>query len=87
MAKFSYNMSDSQAVLAFKKAFAGTGIGNVAILKDKGNSFVLGSPMMTVNVDFKDGVCTTKSSLFGKVIEGTINAKIELIDGFEKSMA
>ena len=80
-------MSDSQAVLAFKKAFAGAGIGSIAILKDKGNSFVLGSPLMTVNVEFKGGLCTTKSSLFGKALEGTVNAKIELIDGFEKSMA
>ena len=32
MAKFSYQMSDSEAILAFKKGFAGVGVGNVAIL-------------------------------------------------------
>ncbi len=84
MAKFSYQMSDSEAILAFKKGFMGRGVGNIAILKDKGNEFVLGSPMMTVNVILKDGVCTTKASLFGKVLESTVNTKIELIDGFVK---
>ena len=81
MAKFSYQMSDSEAILAFKKGFAGVGVGNVAILKDSGNEFVLGSPMMTVKVVIKGGVCTTK---FGKLIESTINTKIELLDGFVK---
>ena len=84
MAKFSYQMPDSEAILAFKKGFMGQGVGNVPILQDKGNEFVLGSPMMTVKVVLKDGVCTTKGSLFGKVIESTINTKIELIDGFVK---
>lgn len=84
MAKFSYQMSDSEAILAFKKGFAGVGVGNVAILKDSGNEFVLGSPMMTVKVVIKGGVCTTKGSLFGKLIESTINTKIELLDGFVK---
>ena len=84
MAKFSYQMPDNQAILAFKKAFAGVGIGSVAILKDKGDTFVLGSPMMTVTVVIKNGLCTTKGSLFGKVIESTINTKLEMIEGFEK---
>ena len=84
MAKFSYQMSDSEAILAFKKGFAGVGVGNVAILKDSGNEFVLGAPMMTVKVVIKDGVCTTKGSLFGKMMESTVNTKIELIDGFVK---
>lgn len=84
MAKFSYQMADSEAVLAFKRGFAGQGVGNVAILRDKGNEFVLGAPMMTVNVTIKDGICTTKSSLFGKLLESTVNTKIELIEGFVK---
>ena len=50
-------MSDSEAILAFKKGFMGQGVGNIAILKDKGNSFVLGAPMMKVNVSFKNGIC------------------------------
>ena len=57
MAKFSYSMSDSEAILAFKKGFMGQGVGNIAILKDKGNSFVLGASMMKVNVSFKNGIC------------------------------
>ena len=77
-------MPDSEAILAFKKGFMGQGMGNVAILKDNGNEFVLGAPMMTVKVVIKDGVCTTKGSLFGKVIESTVNTKIELIEGFVK---
>lgn len=85
MAKFSYQMADSDAIRAFKKGFMGQGVGNVAILKDSGNEFVLGSPMMTVKVVIKDGVCTTKGSLFGKMLESTVNTKIELIDGFVKN--
>lgn len=85
MAKFSYSMSESDAILAFKKGFMGQGVGNVAILKDKGNSFVLGAPMMTVNVSFKNGICETKGSLIGKVtLLSTVNTKIELIEGFKK---
>ena len=84
MAKFSYQMSDAEAIRAFKKGFLGVGVGNIAILKEKGNEFVLGSPMMTVKVVFENGVCTTKGSLFGKMIESTVNTKIELIDGFVK---
>lgn len=33
MAKFSYSMNQSEAILAFKKGFMGQGLGNVAILK------------------------------------------------------
>ena len=84
MAKFSYSMSQNDAILAFKKGFMGQGVGNIAILKDKGNEFVLGSPMMTVKVEFSNGICTTSASLFGKVLLGTVNTKIELIDGFKK---
>ncbi len=84
MAKFSYSMNQSEAILAFKKGFMGQGLGNVAILKDKGNEFVLGAPMMTVKVKFEKGICTTKASLFGKAILATVNTKIELIDGFKK---
>lgn len=53
MAKFSYGMSDNEAILAFKQNFMGQGVGNVAILKDKGNEFTLGAPGMTVKVSFK----------------------------------
>lgn len=84
MAKFSYGMSDNAAILAFKQNFMGQGVGNVAILKDKGNEFTLGAPGMTVKVSFKNGICTTAASLAGKILEGTVNTKIELIDGFTK---
>lgn len=84
MAKFSYSMSESDAILAFKKGFMGAGVGNVAILKDKGNQFVLGAPLMTVKVTFKNGVCETKASLIGKTLLSTVNTKIELIEGFKK---
>lgn len=84
MARFSYSMSDNEAILAFKKGFMGQGLGNVAILKDKGNEFVLGSPFMTVNVKIKDGICETKGSLAGKLLVSTVDTKIELIEGFKK---
>ena len=84
MAKFSYVMTDEEAIVAFKKGFMGQGVGNVAILSEKGKTFKLGAPMMTVSVEFNNGICTTKGSLAGKMIEATVNAKIELIDGFTK---
>ena len=84
MAKFRFSMSETDAILAFKKGFAGQGIGNVAILKDKGNEFILGAPMMTVTVTFKNNICETKASLFGKALLGTVDTKIELIEGFKK---
>lgn len=84
MSKFSYSMSQNEATLAFKKGFMGQGVGNIAILKDKGNEFVLGAPMMTVKVKFENGICTTKASLFGKTIQATVDTKIELIAGFKK---
>ena len=77
-------MSESDAILAFKKGFMGAGVGNVAILKDKGNEFVLGAPLMTVKVTFKNGVCETKASLIGNTLLSTVNTKIELIEGFKK---
>ena len=84
MAKFKYSMSDSEAIIAFKKGFMGQGVGNVAILKDKGDTFVLGAPMMTVTVTIKNGIAETKASLIGKSLLSTVNTKIELIDGFTK---
>lgn len=84
MAKFSYSMNDDEAIVAFKKGFMGVGVGNIAILSEKGQTFKLGSPMMTVTVEFKNGICTTKGSLVGKMIEATVNNKIELIEGFKK---
>ena len=77
-------MSDSEAIIAFKKGFMGQGVGNVAILKDKGDTFVLGAPMMTVTVTIKNGIAETKASLIGKSLLSTVNTKIELIDGFTK---
>ena len=61
MAKFSYTMNQNDAILAFKKAFVGQGMGSVAILKDKGTEFVLGAPMMTVKVKFEGGICSTSA--------------------------
>ena len=84
MAKFRYNMSDKDANLAFKRGFMGQGVGNIAILKEKNNVFTLGAPMMKVTATLKNGVCTTKASLFGKALLGSVNTKIELIDGFMK---
>lgn len=84
MAKFVYKMTDAEANLAFKKGFAGQGVGNIAILSEKNNVFKLGSPGMTVVVSLKNGVCSTKASLFGKVLLASVNTKIELIDGFVK---
>lgn len=84
MSKFSYSMNQNDAIMAFKKGFMGRGVGNVAILKDKGSKFVLGAPMMTVKVEFDNGICTTSASLFGKTILSTVDTKIELIDGFKK---
>ena len=84
MSKFSYSMSEKDAILAFKKGFMGQGVGNVAILKDKGSKFVLGAPMMKVNVNFKNGVCETKASGFGKKLLATVDTKIEIIEGFKK---
>ena len=84
MAKFSYSMEDNEAILAFKKGFMGQGLGNIAILKDKGNEFTLGAPMMTVKVKLKNGICETSASLFGKTIISTVDTKIELIEGFKR---
>ena len=84
MSKFAYSMSDSEAVLAFKKGFMGVGVGNVAILKDKGNAFVLGAPMMEVDVRFEKGVVSTSARGMGKTLLGTVDTKIELIEGFRK---
>ena len=85
MAKFTFSMSEKEAILAFKRGFMGQGVGNVAILKDKGKEFILGAPMMTVTVTFKNNTCQTKASLFGKALLSTVNTKIELIDGFTKT--
>ena len=84
MAVFQYSMSEEEAKKAFKQGFMGQGIGNVAILSEKGNVFTLGAPLMTVKVEFKSGTCTTKGNLAGKMLETTVNSKIELIDGFTR---
>lgn len=80
MAKFSFSMSQREAILSIKKAI----VGQIGILKDKSDKLVLDAPFMKVYVSFNDGVCKTKSNLFGKSLIGTINSKIELIDGFKK---
>ena len=84
MSKFAYSMSDGEAILAFKKGFMGVGVGNVAILKDKGNAFVLGAPMMEVDVKFENGIVTTGSRGMGRTLLATVDTKIELIEGFRK---
>lgn len=86
MSKFSYSMPDNEAILSFKKTLSGTGggIGSFAILKDNGNKFVVGAPGISVNVEFKSGICETKASLFGKVYLASIDNIIEQIEGFTK---
>ena len=85
MAKFTFSMSKNDAIKAFKKGFMGQGVGNIAILKDKGDKFILGAPMMKLTVTFNEHTCQTKASLFGKAILATVNTKIELVDGFIKT--
>lgn len=85
MAKFTFSMSKKEVILALKKGFMGQGVGNIAILKDTGNKFILGAPMMTVTVTFENHTCQTKASLFGKALLSSVNTKIELIDGFTKT--
>lgn len=80
MANFSFNCTKQTAIVNVKKAL----IGKVAILKDKGDVIVVGSPMMTVTITFTNNEVSTKSNLFGKALLGTINNFIELADGFVK---
>ena len=85
MAKFTYSMTDAEAKLALKKSFLGNGgVGNIAVLKEKDNLLVVGAPMMTVKIQFNNGTCETKASLFGKVLLKTVETKIELTEGFKK---
>ena len=39
---------------------------------------------MTTKIVFSNGTVETSASLFGKVLLGTVDSCIELIDGFEK---
>ncbi len=80
MAKFNYSCDNKTAVQSVKRALTG----KLAILKDTGNTLVVGSPMMTANITFKNGTVETNASLFGKVILGTVDTCIELIEGFSK---
>lgn len=80
MAKFSYKLEQKDAVLAVKRAVNG----KVAILKDKGDTLVVGSPMMTVDISFNNGIVNTKASLFGKALLGTVDSCIELEGNFVK---
>lgn len=80
MANFKFNMEKKAAVLAVKKALSG----KVAILSDKNGCLTVDSPMMTVKVAFAENSVETSASLFGKVLLGTVNSEIEMIEGFEQ---
>lgn len=80
MAKFTFGMEKKDAVLAVKRALSG----KVAILKDKNDCLKVGSPMMTVDISFSQGEVSTSASMIGKVLLGTVDSAIELIDGFTK---
>jgi len=80
MAKFTFEMSKKDAIIAVKKALSG----KVAILSDKNDTLTVGSPMMTVKIAFAENEVTTSASLVGKVVIGTVDSAIELTDGFEK---
>ena len=80
MAKFKFEMSKKQAILAVKKALGG----KVAVLSDKNDCLTVGAPMMTAKICFTEGELTTSGTLFGKIILGTVDSMIETTDGFEK---
>lgn len=80
MAKFKFEMSKKEAVLAVKKALSG----KMAILSDKNDCLTVGSPLMTVKILFEENQLSTEGSLFGKIIVGTVDSAIELAEGFEK---
>ena len=80
MSKFSFTMPKDKAILEVKRAISG----KIAILKDRGNELVVGAPMMTATISFGDGYVETKAALVGKVVVGTVDTAIELIDGFTK---
>ena len=80
MAKFSYEMTDKDAKLAVKRAING----KVPVSKDNGNEIKLGSGLMKVTVTIRNGICETSSSLFGKMLVGTVDNCIELAEGFTR---
>ncbi len=80
MAKFSYEMTDKDAKLAVKRAING----KVPVSKDNGKEIKLGPPMMKVTVTFRNGICETTGSLFGKALIGTVDNCIELAEGFTR---
>lgn len=80
MSKFSYSCDEKTAILSVKKALNG----KVGILKDKENELVVGAPMMTTKILFKNGVLETDANLFGKAILGTVDSCIELSGSFTK---
>ena len=81
MAKFSYEMTDKDAKLAVKRAING----KVPVAKDNGgNEIKLGVGLMKAKVTFRNGICETTSSLFGKMLVGTVNNCIELTEGFTR---
>ena len=82
MAKFRFDSDKKTAVLAVKRALNG----KLAILKDKNGCLTVGTPpFMTVEIQFSDGFVETKASLFGKILVGTVDSAIELLDGFEQA--
>lgn len=80
MATFSFNCNKQTAILNVKKALNG----KIGILKDKGDVLVVGAPMMKVKITFTNNNVSTKASLFGKTLLGSVNNCIELSDGFVK---
>ncbi len=81
MAKFKYTMDDLTAVREVKKAVNG----KVAILKDKDNTLVVGTPpFMTINIKFNKGIVETSASLAGKILLSSVDSMIELTEGFQK---
>lgn len=81
MSTFNFSMSKKDAIISVKKALNG----KMPILSDKNDCLTVGSPMMTSKICFEEGKVTTSASLFGKVIIGSVDSALELIDGFEKA--
>ena len=80
MAKFKFEMSKKEAILAVKKALNG----KVAVLSDKNDCLTVGAPMMTAKICFTEGEVTTSGALFGKIMVSTVDSAIEITEGFEK---
>ena len=80
MAKFKFEMSKKDAILAVKKA-----LDRMAILSDKNDCLTVGTPLlMEVKIHFAENELTTEGVLFGKLMVATVDSAIELAEGFEK---